>query len=100
MRRHPVPERTQLREIPQQRSSVPAPEAELAAVVLEHAAEPVPLRLVPPGRALGDLLDEQRLLWRERNVRARGRDDVLRGEPSGRWRSTPHLFFAFHAFAL
>jgi len=49
--REPLAERAQLREVAEQRSPVPAPERQLAAVVLEHAAEAVPLRLVLPAVA-------------------------------------------------
>ena len=45
------------------------PERELAAVVLEHAAEAVPLRLVLPAVAGRELADELRLHRRERDVR-------------------------------
>ena len=61
----------QLREVAQQRTAVAAPERELAVVVLEHTAEAVPLRLVLPLRAGRYLLDQLRLLRRERDVRAR-----------------------------
>ena len=43
-----VAERAQLGEVAQQRPLVPRPERELAAVVLEHAAEAVPFRLELP----------------------------------------------------
>ena len=46
--RQQIAERAQLGEVAQQRPAVAAPERELAAVVLEHAAEAVPLRLVLP----------------------------------------------------
>src|SRR6185369_11916290 len=48
-----------LGEVAEQRPFLAGPERELAAVVLEHAAEAVPLRLVLPavaGRQLGDEL--------------------------------------------
>jgi len=60
----------QLREVPQQRAAVSRPESELAAVVLEDAAEAVPLRLLPPGALRGHLGDELGLHRREGNVRA------------------------------
>src|SRR2546427_5933848 len=56
-----VSERTQLREIAEERSSVAAPERQLTAVVLEHSAESVPLRLVLPALARRQRLDEERL---------------------------------------
>src|SRR5207253_1869170 len=69
VRREPFAERAQLREVAQERAAVAAPEAELAAIVLEHAAEAVPLRLVPDVRPRRDLVDKERLLRRERDVR-------------------------------
>src|SRR2546427_10538186 len=56
-----VSERTQLREIAEERSSVAAPERQLTAVVLEDSAESVPLRLVLPALARRQRLDEERL---------------------------------------
>jgi len=47
----------QLREITQQRPSVPAPDGKLALQVLHHSAKAVPLRLVLPV-AFGELGDE------------------------------------------
>ena len=47
------PSGRQLREVAQQRPPVARPERELAAVVLEHAAEAVPLRLVLPASPAG-----------------------------------------------
>ena len=69
VRRHQLAERPQLGEVAQQRPAVARPERELAAVVLEHAAEAVPLRLVPPAAAGRKLRDELRLHRRERDVR-------------------------------
>ena len=60
----------QLGEVAQQRPAVARPERELAAVVLEHAAEAVPLRLVPPAAAGRELGDELGLHRREGDVRA------------------------------
>ena len=74
VRRQQVAERAQLREVAQQRPLVARPERELAAGVLEHAAEPVPLRLVLPAVALGQLAHELGLHRRERDARARGTD--------------------------
>ena len=67
--REQLPERLELREVAEQRPLVARPERKLAAVVLEHAAEPVPLRLVLPvaGR---ELLDELGLHRRKRDVLA------------------------------
>ena len=44
--RQQLADRAQLGEVPQQRPAVARPQRDLAAVVLEHAAEAVPLRLV------------------------------------------------------
>ena len=60
-------ERTQLGEVAQQWPAVPAPERELAAGVLEHAAEAVPLRLVLPAVGLRQLGHELCLHRRERD---------------------------------
>ena len=68
--REQLAERRQLGEVAQERAAVARPERELAAVVLEHAAEPVPLRLVLPALAGGELADELRLHRREGDVRA------------------------------
>ena len=68
--REQVAERRQLGEVAQQRAAVPRPERELAAVVLEHAAEAVPLRLVLPAVAGRQLADELGLHRREGDVRA------------------------------
>src|SRR2546430_11494732 len=65
-----VSERTQLREIAEQRSSVAAPERQLTAVALEHSAESVPLRLVLPALAHRQRLDEERLHRRKTDARA------------------------------
>src|SRR5581483_4412729 len=46
VRRKPLADLPELREVAEQRPSVSAPERELAAVVLQHAAKPVPFRLV------------------------------------------------------
>ena len=70
VRREQLAEWPQLGEVAQQRTSVAAPQRELAVVVLEHAAEAVPLRLVLPLRAGRYLLDQLRLLRREGNVRS------------------------------
>ncbi len=53
MGRQQLAERAQLREVAEQRPAVARPERELAAVVLEHAAKAVPLRLVAPARRAG-----------------------------------------------
>ena len=65
--REQVAERAELGEVPQQRPLVPAPQCELAAVVLEHAAEAVPLRLVLPV-AVRELAHELGLHRRKRHV--------------------------------
>ena len=51
----------QLGEVAQQRAAVPRPQCELAAVVLEHATEAVPLGLVAPCALLGLYRDDGRL---------------------------------------
>ena len=66
--REPLAERPELREVAQQRPAVPRPERELAAVVLQHPAKAVPLRLVLPALAGGELANELRLHRRERDV--------------------------------
>ncbi len=71
VRRHEIAELAKLGEVAQQRPLVPTPERELAAVVLQHSAEAVPLRLVLPALSFGKLLDEQRFHRREGNVRTR-----------------------------
>ena len=68
-RRQELLERSQLREVAQQRPRVARPEPELARAVLEQAAEAVPLRLVLPLVALGQLADELGLHRRERDRR-------------------------------
>src|SRR5688572_24691986 len=69
VRRQQLAEDPKLREIAKQRATVAAPQRELAVVVLEYAAEAVPLRLVLPLRSGRDLLDQLRLLRREGHVR-------------------------------
>ena len=64
-------ERAQLGEVAQQRPLLARPESELAAVILEDPAEAVPLGLVLPAVALGELGDGLGLHRRERDVRAR-----------------------------
>jgi len=66
---HQLAECAELREVAQEWPAVPAPERELAAVVLEHAAEAVPLGLVLPAVALRKLPHELRLHRRERDLR-------------------------------
>src|SRR5438132_5798895 len=66
-----VSERTQLREITEERSSVAAPERQLTPIVLEDSAESVPLRLVLPALARRQRLDEEGLHRREGDVRSR-----------------------------
>ena len=66
-RRQQLAERPQLGEVAEQRPLVPRPERELAAGVLEHAAEAVPLRLVLPAVALRQLAHELGLHRRERD---------------------------------
>src|SRR5947208_2599141 len=85
VRGHLLAERSQLGKVAKERSAVTAPQTERAAVVLQHTTEAVPLRLVPDVRADRDLLDEQGLLRRERNVRSRGRHDLVRRQPTRRW---------------
>src|SRR5207245_10828799 len=65
-----IAELSQLGKISKQRPLVPTPERELSAVVLEHAAKAVPLRLVLPALALGKLFHELRFHRRERDVGA------------------------------
>jgi hypothetical protein len=77
--RKQVAQGPELREVPEQRAAVPAPQRELAAVVLEHAAEAVPLRLVAPAVALRERRDELRLHRRKRDVRAGACDRVCVG---------------------
>src|SRR2546425_8748528 len=54
-------QRAELGEIAEERTAVAAPESELAAVVLQNAAEAIPLRLVLPAVSCGQLFDELRL---------------------------------------
>jgi hypothetical protein len=61
----------QLGEVAKERPLLARPKRELAAVVLEDPAEPVPLRLVLPAVALRQLLDELGLHRREGDVGAR-----------------------------
>ncbi len=68
MRGKPFADGPQLREVAQERAAVPAPEGERAAVVLEDAAEAVPLGLVPPAVAGREVVDELRLHRRERDI--------------------------------
>ena len=69
--REQLAERPQLREVAEERPAVAGPERELAAVVLEHAAEAVPLRLVLPAFAGGELAHQLGFHRRERDVGAR-----------------------------
>src|SRR5438093_1702568 len=84
VRRHPLTERTQLREVAKERTAVATPQTERTSVVLEHAAEPIPLRLVPDVRSGRHPFDEQRLLRREWHARSCGRDDLVRGQTACR----------------
>src|SRR5438045_1574366 len=77
VRRKPLAQRAELWKVAKQRPSVAAPQAELAAIVFEDATEAVPLRLVPDVRSAGNVVDEQRLLRREGNVRACRGDDLV-----------------------
>ena len=72
-RRQQLLERPQLGEVAEQRTRVPRPEPQLAGAVLEQAAEAVPLRLVLPLVALGQLAHELGLHRRERDRRVRDR---------------------------
>ena len=65
LRRQELADLLELGEVAQQRPPVPAPQAQAAAEVLEHAAEAVPLRLVLPV-AGWQLSDELRFHRRER----------------------------------
>src|SRR3989442_3009671 len=58
-------QRAELGEIAEERTAVAAPQGELAAVVLQHAAEAIPLRLVLPAVSCGQLFDELCLHRRE-----------------------------------
>ena len=73
--REQVAQRPQLGEVTQQRTTVPAPERELAAVVLEHSTEAVPLRLVLPAVGRRQLRDELRLHRRKRDIGAGHREN-------------------------
>src|SRR5438477_412830 len=73
--------------------------ARRTAVVLEHAAKAVPLRLVPDVRTDRDLLDEQGFLRRERHVHPRGRDDLVGAQPTRR-RMAVRRSRDFHRFRL
>ena len=65
--REELPERLELREVAEQRARVARPEAKLTRAVLEEAAEAVPLRLVLPAVAVGELAHELGLHRRERD---------------------------------
>src|SRR5438046_9587202 len=71
VRRHEIAKISELREIAKQRPLVAAPERELAAIVFEHAAKAVRLRLVLPALAFGERLHERCLHRRQRYVGAR-----------------------------
>src|SRR4029079_12476399 len=66
--REQLAERPELREVAQQGALVAAPQPELTAVVLEHPAKAVPLRLVLPALADGELAHELGLHRRERDT--------------------------------
>ena len=68
-RRQEIAEGRQLGEVAQERPRVPRPEPKVAGRVLEQPAEAVPLRLVLPLVALGELADELGLHRRERDDR-------------------------------
>src|SRR5947208_9989715 len=82
VRRHEIAKISELREIAKQRPLVAAPERELAAIVFEHAAKAVPLRLVLPALAFGERLHELCLHRRERDVGARHQSATRRIWPS------------------
>ena len=67
------PSGSQLGEVAKQRALVPAPEAQLAVEVLEHAAKPVPLGLVLPALTGRELADELGLHRREGQICGRHR---------------------------
>jgi hypothetical protein len=67
--RHQITEPAELGEVAQKGPSVPAPEGELTAVVLEHAAESVPFRLVLEPVVARHLANQFGLHGWERNVR-------------------------------
>src|SRR5688572_13006593 len=71
VRRHQLAERTQLGEVTEERTTVAAPERELASVVLQHTAEAIPFRLVLPAVTLGQAFYELRLHGWKGNVRSR-----------------------------
>jgi len=66
-RRQQLAERSELGEVAEERPLVARPQRELAADVLEHSAEPVPLRFVLPAVSLRQLTDELGLHGRERD---------------------------------
>ena len=66
--RQQLAERAQLGEVAEERPPVARPQRQLAAVVLQHAAEAVPFRLVPPAALLRQVGDELGLHRRERNA--------------------------------
>ena len=61
LRRELLAQRRQLGEVAQERPRVAAPKGDVAAQVLEHAAEAVPLRLVLPAVPIGKSPNEFRL---------------------------------------
>src|SRR5947199_9797721 len=73
VRRHEIAKISELREIAKQRPLVAAPERELAAIVFEHAAKAVPLRLVLPALAFGERLHE---LCLHRRYFVQAEDDI------------------------
>src|SRR5262245_2454934 len=76
LRRELGADRLELREVAQERSAVARPQPQPAAEILEHAAEPVPLRLVLP-LARRQLLDGLGLHRREGPVSRRHRETTL-----------------------
>ena len=74
-------ERPELREVAKEWPRVPRPQPQVAGAVLEEASEAVPLRLVLPLVALGQVADELGLHRRERDRRMeiRGPLDRLAG---------------------
>jgi hypothetical protein len=66
-RRQQLAERPQLGEVAEQRPLVARPQRQLSTDVLEHPAEPVPLRLVLPAVRLRQLADELRFHRRKRD---------------------------------
>src|SRR5258708_3507484 len=85
VRRKQVADRAKLREVAKERPAIAAPERDVAAVVLEHAAEAIPLRLVAPAVAGRQLVDELRLHRRERHVQAGCVHPTSLGRTSGLW---------------